>query len=180
VEIQINNQNADPPIAGRLFTISRTWQAGDTVTVRFGARVRTSRWVQNSVAIERGPLVYVLRIAEKWRSVRSREKWGDYQEVHPASPWNYGLLESAVNDPAKGFELTRKAVTAYPWTSAQAPLELRTQGKRIPEWELYNHRAGPLPHSRPHLHLEKKPAEDIVLLPYGCTRLRITEFPVVR
>jgi len=178
--VQINNESVPARVGGRLLTFERTWSQGDLLTVHFTAQVRTSRWVQNSVAVERGPLVYALRIEEKWRLIRSQEKWGDYQEVLPRSPWNYGLLESAVNDPAKGFELTRKSITAYPWTLAHAPLELRTRGKRIPEWQLYNHRAGPLPHSRPQLHLEKNSAEDIVLLPYGCTRLRITEFPVVR
>ena len=180
VDVQLNEQKLNLQPVQRLLSLERTWQDGDRVVVQFGTDVRISRWVQNSVAVERGPLVYALRIQEKWRQVRSQEKWGDYQEVLPRSPWNYGLLETAVNNPVNGFKLIRKSLNGYPWTSAAAPLELRTQGKQIPEWQIYNHRAGPLPHSRPHLHLEKKPAEDIALVPYGCTHLRITEFPVVR
>jgi hypothetical protein len=30
------------------------------------------------------------------------------------------------------------------------------------------------------MHVQREPAEDIVLLPYGATRLRITQFPVVK
>ena len=56
----------------------------------------------------------------------------------------------------------------------------RPKGKRIPEWQLYNETAGPLPHSRPQIHLAGEPSEDITLVPYGCSTLRITEFPVVR
>jgi hypothetical protein len=76
--------------------------------------VRISRWFQNSVAIERGPLVYALHVEGKSRRVHTKEKYGDYLEILPRSPWNYGLLESAVNNPAKGFELTRREVTAIP------------------------------------------------------------------
>jgi hypothetical protein len=137
--------------------------------------------VENSVAVERGPLVYALRIEEEWRQVRNADQWGDYHEVHPQSAWNYGLLEAAVKEPTKHFAFSRvEKMPDYPWTLRSAPLRLRAKGKRIPEWQLYNHRAGPLPHSRPLTHLEREPAEEIVLLPYGCTRLRITEFPVVR
>ncbi len=165
--------------ADALLRMDRTWKDGDTVEVSFGAKVGLTRWVENSVAVERGPLVYALRIKEEFREVANSDPWGDYLEVHPQSPWNYALVESAIKDPARGFTLVRNKGESFPWI-ASAPLELRTQGKRIPEWQLYNNKAGPLPHSRPQTHLQNQPAEDITLIPYGCTRLRITEFPVIK
>lgn len=89
------------------------------------------------------------------------------------------MHQSAVNAPATGFKLVRRPADAeYPWSLKGAPMELRTQGQRVPEWQLYQHRAGPLPHSL--RRLQRAPSEEIILLPYGCTRLRITEFPVAR
>ena len=179
--VRVNDQEWSNSPTNRLLTLKRTWKEGDVVTLDFTAEVRTSRWVENSVAVERGPLVYALRIEEEWRDVKNPDAYGDYFEVHPKSPWNYGLLESVVKTPTHGFKLAHRSGDGdYPWTLKGAPLELRTQGKRIPEWQLYNHRAGPLPHSRPLQHLQRERAEDIVLVPYGCTRLRITEFPVVK
>jgi hypothetical protein len=177
VEARVNGQPWTPAPGGRLLTIERPWKGGDEVSLTFGAGVRTSRWVENSVAVERGPLVYSLRIEEKWRAVEGKDRYGDYHEVEAGSPWNYGLLESAVRRPEEGFRLARREkMPDDPWTAAAPPLEIRTRGKRIPEWQLYNHQSGPLPQT----HLERQPAEEIVLVPYGCTRLRITEFPVVR
>ena len=179
--ITINDQPAEPTVRGRELTLQRRWGKGDTVKVLFPAEVRTSRWVENSVAIQRGPLVYALRIEEEWRNVKNSDQWGGYLEVHPGTPWNYGLLDSAVKDPNKAFEFHRKEEwPEYPWTLASAPVELRAPAKRIPEWQLYNHKAGPLPHSRPQTHLQDQPAETVTLVPYGCTRLRITEFPVIK
>jgi hypothetical protein len=71
-------------------------------------------------------------------------------------------------------------VASYPWNLENAPLKLIVSAKKIPEWKLYGGMAGPLPHSRPQQHLAEKPSEKIELVPYGCTKLRITEFPVVR
>lgn len=165
----------------RLLKIAREWKAGDEVVISFGAQVKTSRWVENSVAVERGPLLYALRIEEEWKEVQNSDRFGNYLEIFPKSPWNYGLLDAAVAKPEEGFQFAKaEKKAAYPWTKENAPLELRTKGKRIPEWTIYNHRAGPLPHSAPQRHLENVPGNDIVLIPYGCTKLRITEFPVVK
>lgn len=181
VRAHLNDQELNTPPAEGLLRIERTWKDGDVLTLNFTTEVRLSRWVENSVAVERGPLVYALRIQENWRHIKASDRYGDYYEVHPESPWNYALVDSAVNAPATGFKLVRRPEAAgYPWSLKGAPLELRTQGKRLPEWQLYSHRAGPLPHSRPQQHLQNQPSEDIVLLPYGCTRLRITEFPVAK
>ncbi|MCC7375807.1 MAG: glycoside hydrolase family 127 protein [Verrucomicrobiales bacterium] len=181
--IRINDQPLTPRIDQGFANIRRVWTAGDRLQIQFGARTELTRWVENSVAVQRGPLLYALKIGEEWRKVEKTDDFGEYLEVHPTTPWNYGLLESAVKEPGKGFELRRAAVSmedTYPWTQQTAPVELATTAKRMPEWQLYGHRSGPLPHSRPSTHLANETPEAIRLIPYGCTRLRITEFPVVR
>lgn len=177
IDLQVNGQKQETMRGQRLLQIACTWKKGDQVTVAFGAQPRTSRWVENSVAVERGPLVYALRIEEDWRFVKNDDQWGEYYEVHPKTPWNYGLLESAVR--SNEFKFSRRELGAeYPWTLKTSPLEIRAPAKRIPEWQLYQNQAGPLP--RRGISLPNSPAEQIVLAPYGATRLRITEFPVVR
>ena len=66
-----------------------------------------------------------------------------------------------------------------PWNLAGAPIEIHTVGCRIDDWKLVNQTAALLPESPDTLPAGVKP-EPIVLVPYGCTTLRIAEFPVVR
>lgn len=180
--ISINGQETDIQMEDGMAVLDRTWQEGDLVVLQLPMRVSLNRWVENSVSVERGPLVYALGIGEDWTWVENSDKYGDFHEVRPLEPWNYGLLEAAVLEPDQGFELILKAKVPgyYPWTMETAPLALITKGKQIPDWKLYRGMAGPLPHSLPLKHLQDEEPEVIRLIPYGCTTLRITEFPVVR
>ena len=75
------------------------------------------------------------------------------------------------------FKVVRREVSGYPWNQENTPLEIHAKGKRVPFWHEYNGSAGPMPFST--LYQGTFPEEeDIVLIPYGCTTLRITEFPV--
>lgn len=178
--IKINGEIWAEPDGNEIVKVNRKWKDKDVVELILPMEVVTSRWFNNSVAVERGPLVYALKVEEEWKSVEATDRYGDYREVRPTTPWNYGLLEEMLKNPATSFEVKIKSKnSAYPWNLANAPVELKAKAKRIPEWQLYNETTGPLPYSTIG-YLKEQPAENITLVPYGCTTLRISQFPVVK
>ncbi|WP_337325749.1 beta-L-arabinofuranosidase domain-containing protein [Chryseolinea sp. T2] len=164
--------------AGTIVRIDREWKNGDRTELNLPMKVSVSRWAESSAAIERGPLVYALKIEEEWKTVAGSDHYGSYLEVYPRSDWNYGIPESVINDPVSNFEVVRNEPKgAYPWNSKNVPIQLKTKGKKLSEWKIYNNMAGPLPNV---FTPTKSTAEEIVLIPYGCSTLRIAQFPVVR
>jgi hypothetical protein len=182
--IKINGKEEIQGVSGSIVKISRTWHSGDVIELNIPMHVSVSNWYEKSAVVERGPLVYALRIGENWEKisndVKSRAQYGDYYyQVLPTTPWNYCLPENLISDKDldKVFPTTYRHTKGYPWNLENAPIEIHTKGKRMPEWKMYNGSAGPLPYSVQY-QAETLPEEDIVLIPYGCTTLRITEFPI--
>ncbi len=101
-------------------------------------------------------------------------------EVRPATPWNYGLYDMNADKMEQNFKVEHTGRTSnYPWNLENAPIQIKTKAKRIPSWKLYNDMAGPIPYSHIYGLESAREEEEIVLVPYGCTILRISQFPQV-
>jgi len=160
-------------------------------------KIRFERRFNNSLSILRGPIYYSLRIDKEYKSVKLNYDNFAYKgsidwEIYPKSTWNYGLLIDK-EDGMKGLKLTENPVGRYPfadkgdmiwsadsgkyvvWTQ-DAPVVITTKGVRIPQWTIKNNSADVPPLSP--VKSDGNP-EMISLVPYGCAKLRITEFPVM-
>ena len=100
--------------------------------------VRLEQRDRGAVAVNRGPLLFALRVGEDWRRIGGEEPFADW-EVHPTTPWNYALAT------ARPLTLERRAVSSVPFDGQAPPLLLRGEGRRVPGWGLVDNSAGPVP-----------------------------------
>jgi len=181
--VKINGEIWEGSTKGSTAIISRQWQDGDQVSLTLPMTLKASYWHDFSRTIERGPLVYALKIREEYRERELEEKelkakYRSFKEVYPLDDWNYALLTHDIDRLEKTIQVQmRDWDGSYPWNLDNAPIVLKMQGLKIPEWKLL--------HGAPHFPAfwgrdpgEAPATEEITLVPYGCTTLRITEFPI--
>jgi hypothetical protein len=145
--------------------------------LRFPMQARVSNRYNMAYSVERGPLVYSLSPEESWTRVNVDEPHrepphADY-EVRPASPWNYGLVLDP-GAPDDGLEFEERPVGEQPFSPDGAGMRVTAQGRILPRWELRHGWANEVPVARQR---SEEPLQELTLIPYGCTNIRVTEFP---
>eukprot|EP01063_Lacrimia_lanifica_P018886 TRINITY_DN25848_c0_g1_i1.p1 TRINITY_DN25848_c0_g1~~TRINITY_DN25848_c0_g1_i1.p1 ORF type:complete len:667 (+),score=229.17 TRINITY_DN25848_c0_g1_i1:78-2078(+) len=160
--------------------------ASGAVEIVFENAIRLHTWRASNVSgqasiqgggveVHRGALVYALRpqsnvtatqapYAPKNSSIQARS-------VKATSPWNYALLTSSLTfEPGLGVPDVPFSSTAPP------PCVVKAQARRVPEWTAVPGAEGVAPVPKSPLS-SQEPLEDIVLVPYGSTNVRISVFP---
>jgi uncharacterized protein len=170
--VAVNGAALEGVKPGEFFRLEREWHSGDLVELHFPMRVVNSTWYHNSIAVERGPLVYALKIGESWSRLRQTGPVIDW-EVYPTTPWNYALIVDPKN-PAPSFTVTELPAGSQPFSLEGTPVEISVKARRLPEWQMEDDSAGPLPVSPV---TSKTPVETVWLVPYAAAKLRITAFP---
>jgi DUF1680 family protein len=175
--IKVNGKDIGNCRTGEIKVIKRLWHKGDRVELTLPMEVKVSRWKEASIGIERGPLVYALPIKGRTSEKLSDDFPNPWYEVRAEEPWNYGLvLKKGAKADQWNFNV-EKQVNAMPWNEKNAPVSISIKGKKLPDWKEYNHSAGRVPRSPVSVGGE---LEDLKLIPYGCTTLRIAQFPTLK
>ncbi len=167
--VTINGEAQPAPAPGAFLRIARRWKPGDQVAIDFQMQPRITPGFQNSIAIERGPLVFSLSVGEDWLKLRDRGMTADWQ-VYPTSQWNYALAAAG----PRQIAAVEKPMQPHPFSAKSSPVELQVKARKLPTWRAEDGVAQPVPQSPV---ASDQPVETIALIPYAGAKLRITAFP---
>lgn len=167
--LHINNTQYDLTITNGYAAITRIWENNDKIALKLPMEIVMSSRNMYAACINRGPLVYALPIKENWQMITEREMFHDW-EIYPASPWKYGIMSRTT------FSTILSDITYQPFDAENAPIRIKVNGKLVREWRMEGNSAGnpPLSPNTEHVKLT-----ELELVPYGCARLRIAEFPLL-
>lgn len=178
--IKVNGKIQKDVNSGTYYSIFLNWKNGDVVTLDLPMEIKVSNWVNNSVGVERGPLVYSLQMDENWKQINQHtfdgKDFSEY-EVLPKNAWNYGLIIDDKN-PDKSFEVVKSAMPENPFEHDKTPIHLKIKAQKITSWGLD---PNGIHASEPPLSplLSHETVQEITLVPFGAERIQVTYFPVI-
>ena len=152
-KILVNHQPLEREASrGTFVTIDRTFSNKDEVVVILPQETKVTTWPMDGIAVERGPLVYSLRIEEEWQSLddvaeAARKAIGIYfladrypgllsHNVYPKSPWNYALDLDPESAGQKIQVVEMDWPEENPWSRSTPPIVLKVPARRVIGWAL--------------------------------------------
>lgn len=178
--------------ASKYIKIERHWKNNDRIILKLPMQVTVKEWKhnKNSVSINYGPLTFSLKIDEnyikkesdktaigdsRWQKNVDKDEWPSF-EIHPATNWNYALHLPAVKN--LSFKVVKKPwpENNFPFTISEVPIQITASAKQVHGWTIDKYGlCGELMQSPVST---ISPKEEVILIPMGAARLRISQFPM--
>ena len=169
--------NCLPVKNGYFHKLDKKWECATAFTLRLPMKPGLVSRPNNLYAVACGPLVYSNPIGERWveinKNISGREFPHCDYEIYPTTPWNYALCIDKANVESM-LKLESYPIGDCPFSPDGAPAAIRVKGRKV-NWIMENKSAAP----SPRLDWISDDTEELLLIPYGCTNLRMTEMPLV-
>lgn len=164
--------NGEPVLAeiqDGYLALKQQFRAGDTIRLSLPMKLRIVS-VAAGVTVRYGALLLALPIASEQRIVRGTPPFADFA-FYPREEWRYGVCTEML----ERATVTHRVPGEFPFDDANPPLAVQLKLAPAPQWRIRQNSAGdvPEPYSLAENELIKK-----TLIPYGCTQLRIAQFPI--
>jgi uncharacterized protein len=181
-QLSINDRDtAMPSLREGFATLRRVWRNGDTVRLQLPMTITTSRWPEDGVVIERGPLVYAYPIEQQWTKVDDERSSPEFPawDLTPTGAWNFSLRDADDNKPT----FTEQPITDDPWSAP--PSSITVAARQVRNWSLIETKVNEemttmtprLPDPATLTTSVMGPTQMLKLVPYASTELRLTVFP---
>ena len=169
-EVHYNSEPLDLPPEDGYVILQREFHKGDRIRLTLAMPPRLHYEESGGVTVHRGPLLFVLPILEEHRVVRGTPPFADI-ELLPRSPWQYAIAVSEFDSAT----VVSRVSGEFPFGEVDPPVTVSLKAVPVSQWKTVHHSAGPVP---PPISADPDQLIEKTLVPYGCARLRIAQFPI--
>ena len=159
---------------GTYWECRKVWCGRSVIHWQLEMEIKTIDRPSGMQAVQRGPLLYALPIAARWEKmeyvrdgVERKFPYCDY-ELFAEEPWNYGFA-------GEELQYAEQEMTDVPFSEKNPPCVIYADMQQI-LWPMHPGSLG-VAAAEPASRTASGPVERKKLIPYGCTKLRMTEMP---
>ena len=156
---------------GGYLVLKKAFTAGDIITLSLPLKLHLEPEASGGATIHYGALLLALPIAAETRVVRGTPPFADY-EFLPRGEWRFGIGAYSLAN----AEITHAKPGEMPFDTDHPPLTVCLPLAPAPQWKREKNSAGPVPEPFSAATSAFIPQK---LIPYGCTQLRVAQFPIV-
>jgi hypothetical protein len=151
--------------------LKKEFHAGDQIKLSLPLKLRLVPEAAGGATLRYGALLLALPIAAEQKILRGTPPFADFAYL-PREEWRFGVCEALLAT----AEITRRTPTELPFDDGNPPLTTRLKMAPAPHWRMQKNSAGEVP--KPFT-VTAGALTQKTLIPYGCTQLRIAQFPIV-